>query len=103
MSTGELKLECRHNHMLAPRGYAALAIETRYARNGDINIAYQVVGSGPRDLIFAMGWISHLDMFWEEPRFARFLRRLASFARVIIIDKRGTGLSDRVPPEQLPT
>jgi pimeloyl-ACP methyl ester carboxylesterase/DNA-binding CsgD family transcriptional regulator/class 3 adenylate cyclase len=80
-----------------------LALETRYARNGDINIAYQAVGSGPRDLIFVMGWISHLDMFWEEPRFARFLRRLASFARVIIIDKRGTGLSDRVPLEELPT
>src|SRR5262245_2096398 len=80
-----------------------MARETRYAKNGDINIAYQVTGSGPRDLTFAMGWISHLDVFWEEPRFARFLRRLASFSRLIIIDRRGTGLSDRVPPEELPT
>jgi pimeloyl-ACP methyl ester carboxylesterase/DNA-binding CsgD family transcriptional regulator/class 3 adenylate cyclase len=82
---------------------AAMALETRYAKNGDINIAYQVVGSGPRDVVFVMGWISHLDMFWEEPHFARFLRRLASFSRVIIIDKRGTGLSDRVPLDELPT
>jgi pimeloyl-ACP methyl ester carboxylesterase/DNA-binding CsgD family transcriptional regulator/class 3 adenylate cyclase len=82
---------------------ATMALETRYAQNGDVNIAYQIVGSGPRDLIFVMGWISHLDMFWEEPRFARFLRRLASFSRVILIDKRGTGLSDRVPLEELPT
>jgi pimeloyl-ACP methyl ester carboxylesterase/DNA-binding CsgD family transcriptional regulator len=82
---------------------AAMALETRYAKNGDINIAYQVVGSGPRDVVFVMGWISHLDMFWEEPRFARFLRRLASFSRVILFDKRGTGLSDSVPPEDLPT
>jgi pimeloyl-ACP methyl ester carboxylesterase/DNA-binding CsgD family transcriptional regulator/class 3 adenylate cyclase len=80
-----------------------MARETRYARNGDVNIAYQIVGSGPRDLIFVMGWVSHLDMFWEEPHFARFLRRLASFSRLIIIDKRGTGLSDRVPLEELPT
>src|SRR5262245_9726454 len=80
-----------------------MARETHYARNGDVNIAYQMVGSGPRDLIFVMGWISHLDMFWEEPHFARFLRRLASFSRLIIIDKRGTGLSDRVPDAQLPT
>ncbi|MFL5758541.1 MAG: alpha/beta fold hydrolase [Thermomicrobiales bacterium] len=80
-----------------------MALETHYARNGDINIAYQVVGSGPRDLIFVMAWMSHLDMVWEEPRFARFLRRLASYGRVILIDKRGTGLSDRVPPGELPT
>jgi pimeloyl-ACP methyl ester carboxylesterase/DNA-binding XRE family transcriptional regulator len=71
------------------------ARETRYARSGDINIAYQVVGHGPIDLVFVMGWVSHLDYFWQEPGFARFLRRLASFARVILFDKRGTGLSDR--------
>ena len=68
----------------------------RYARSGDVNIAYQIVGDGPLDLVFVMGWVSHLEYFWLEPRFARFLTRLASFARLILIDKRGTGLSDRV-------
>jgi len=70
--------------------------ETRYARSGDVNIAYQVVGDGPFDLVFVMGWVSHLEYFWTEPSFARFLRRLASFSRLILFDKRGTGLSDRV-------
>jgi pimeloyl-ACP methyl ester carboxylesterase len=74
---------------------------THYAQSGDVNIAYQVVGDGPIDLVFVMGWVSHLDYFWTEPRFARFLRRLASFSRLILFDKRGTGLSDRVG--QLPT
>jgi pimeloyl-ACP methyl ester carboxylesterase/DNA-binding NarL/FixJ family response regulator len=69
---------------------------TRYARSGDVHIAYQVFGSGPIDLVFVMGWVSHLDLFWAQPRFARFLSRLGSFARVILFDKRGTGLSDRV-------
>ena len=80
-----------------------MPLETRYAKSGDVNIAYQVVGNGPLDLVFVMGWISHLDGFWQEPRFARFLRRLASFARVILFDKRGTGLSDPVPLAELPT
>ena len=75
--------------------------ETHYARSGDVNIAYQVIGSGPRDLVFIMGWVSHLEYFWAEPSFARFLLRLASFSRLILIDKRGTGLSDRVT--ELPT
>lgn len=77
--------------------------ETRYARSGDLNIAYQVLGDGPLDLVFVMGWVSHLEYFWTEPAFARFLRRLASFSRLILFDKRGTGLSDRVPLNQLPT
>jgi DNA-binding winged helix-turn-helix (wHTH) protein/pimeloyl-ACP methyl ester carboxylesterase len=72
------------------------APETRYARSGDVNIAYQVVGDGPIDLVFVMGWVSHLEYFWTEPAFARFLRRLASFSRLILFDKRGTGMSDRV-------
>jgi len=70
--------------------------ETRYASSGGVRIAYQVLGDGPRDLVFVMGWVSNLDHFWEEPSFARFLRRLASFSRLILFDKRGTGLSDRV-------
>src|SRR5690242_18166954 len=74
--------------------------ETRYARSGDTHIAYQVIGDGPLDLVFVMGWISHLDYFWEGPS-ADFLNRLASFSRLILFDKRGTGLSDRVA--ELPT
>jgi pimeloyl-ACP methyl ester carboxylesterase/DNA-binding winged helix-turn-helix (wHTH) protein len=77
--------------------------ETMYARSGDVNIAYQVIGEAPIDLVFVMGWVSHLEYFWRDPSFARFLLRLASFARVILFDKRGTGLSDRVPLNELPT
>jgi pimeloyl-ACP methyl ester carboxylesterase/DNA-binding winged helix-turn-helix (wHTH) protein len=75
--------------------------QTHYAHSGDVNIAYQVVGNGPIDLVFVMGWVSHLDYFWREASFARFLNRLASFSRLILFDKRGTGLSDRVA--ELPT
>ena len=77
--------------------------ETMYARSGEVNIAYQVVGDAPLDLVFVMGWVSHMEYFWREPSFARFLQRLASFSRLILFDKRGTGLSDRVPNDQLPT
>ncbi len=78
-------------------------IETKYVQSGDANIAYQVVGSGSIDLVFVMGWVSHLDYFWEDPNFAHFLNRVASFSRLILFDKRGTGLSDRVPNNELPT
>ncbi|MFL6254038.1 MAG: alpha/beta fold hydrolase [Pyrinomonadaceae bacterium] len=77
--------------------------ETRYALSGDVNIAYQTLGDAPLDLVFVMGWVSHLEYFWREPSVARFLRRLATFSRLILFDKRGTGLSDRVPLDQLPT
>jgi pimeloyl-ACP methyl ester carboxylesterase/DNA-binding winged helix-turn-helix (wHTH) protein len=77
--------------------------ETQYVQSGDVNIAYQVVGDGDLDLVFVMGWVSHLEYFWEEPLFAAFLNRLASFSRLILFDKRGTGLSDRVPIHELPT
>ena len=77
--------------------------ETMYARSGDVNIAYQVIGDAPLDLVFVMGWVSHLEYFWREKTFARFLLRLASFSRLILFDKRGTGLSDRVPIHELPT
>lgn len=78
--------------------------KTQYATStGDVNIAYQVVGEGPLDLVFVMGWVSHLESFWQEPSFARFLMRLASFSRLILFDKRGTGLSDPVPLSDLPT
>lgn len=76
---------------------------TKYARSGSVNIAYQVVGEGSIDLVYVMGWVSNLDYFWEEPSYARFLNRLASFSRVILFDKRGTGLSDRVQESDMPT
>jgi len=77
--------------------------ETKYALSGDVNIAYQIVGNGPTDLVFVPGWVSNIDETWTEPSFARFLNRLASFTRLILFDKRGTGLSDRVSDAQLPT
>jgi pimeloyl-ACP methyl ester carboxylesterase len=76
----------------------------RYARSsGDFSIAYQVVGDGPIDLVLSPGWVTHLELGWDIPPLARFLRRLASFSRLILFDKRGTGLSDRVSPDALPT
>ena len=70
--------------------------ETRYAKSGDVRIAFQVVGSGPFDVVFIPGFISNLDVAWESPVRARFFSRLSSFSRLILFDKRGTGLSDRV-------
>lgn len=67
---------------------------TRYARNGDVNIAYQVRGEGPADLLFVSAFISHVEHIWEDPGLARFLTRLTRFARVIVMDRRGSGLSD---------
>ncbi len=69
--------------------------ETRYAKNGDVHLAYRVFGDGPRDIILVPGTVSHVELFWEMPAYGYMLRRLASFARVIIFDKRGQGLSDR--------
>lgn len=98
-------LQARSPHALLPEIDTIIhrAPETRYATSGDVNIAYQVIGDAPLDLVFVMGWVSHLEYFWEEPSFARFLTRLASFSRLILFDKRGTGLSDRVPNNELPT
>jgi class 3 adenylate cyclase len=75
---------------------------TRYAKSGDINIAYQTVGSGPFDLVLVPGWVSNVEYSWEEPQLAAVYRKLASFSRLILFDKRGTGLSDRVPSAELP-
>jgi pimeloyl-ACP methyl ester carboxylesterase len=77
--------------------------ETRYAKSGDVNIAYQVVGEGPLDLVYVPGWVSNIEAMWEEPSHARLLGRLAAFSRLILFDKRGTGLSDPVPLDRLPT
>ena len=74
--------------------------ETRYAKSGDVHIAYQVTGAGP-DLVLVPGWVSHVEYAWESSSFSRFLDRLASFSRLILLDRRGTGLSDRVA--ELPT
>jgi pimeloyl-ACP methyl ester carboxylesterase len=68
---------------------------TRYARSGDVSIAYQVVGGGPLNLVYVPGFVSNVEMTWEEPSVARFFERLASFSRLILFDKRGTGMSDR--------
>jgi pimeloyl-ACP methyl ester carboxylesterase/plasmid stabilization system protein ParE len=68
---------------------------TRYAKSGDVHVAYQVFGEGP-DLVMAPGFVSHIENYWDEPRFARWLNKLGSFCRVVLFDKRGTGLSDRV-------
>ena len=76
---------------------------TRYVRSGDVNLAYQVIGDGPPDLVLVPGWVSNVECFWEEPRVARFLHELARIGRLILFDKRGTGLSDRVRVDALPT
>jgi pimeloyl-ACP methyl ester carboxylesterase len=70
---------------------------TRYAKSGDVHIAYQVTGEGPLDLVFVPGFVSHLEADWNSPLRARFIERLSSFSRLIRFDKRGTGLSDRLP------
>jgi pimeloyl-ACP methyl ester carboxylesterase len=75
--------------------------ETRYAKSGDVNIAYQVVGDGPFDLVYVPGWVSNVELFWEKSKPARLLERLASFSRLILFDKRGTGMSDRVSNDRL--
>jgi class 3 adenylate cyclase len=79
------------------------APETRYARSGDYSIAYQVAGDGDLDLVYMPGFASHLEVFWEEPAYSRFLHRLTSFSRLILIDRLGTGLSDRLPAGETST
>jgi DNA-binding SARP family transcriptional activator/pimeloyl-ACP methyl ester carboxylesterase len=83
----------------AARGSEA---EIGYARSDDVRIAYQVVGEGPADLVLVHGWVCPFEPGWESPKIAAFYRRLASFGRLILFDKRGTGLSDRVSPDRLP-
>ena len=75
--------------------------ETRYAKSGDVHIAYRVFGSGPRDIVLVPGTLSHADLFWELPANAHLLKRLTAFARVIVFDKRGQGLSDRASQQTL--
>ena len=77
-------------------------LRTHYAKSADVSIAYQVVGDGPLDLVLVHGWVCTFDPGWENPRIAHFYRRLAALGRLVLFDKRGTGLSDRVSPERLP-
>jgi len=70
--------------------------ETRYARSGDVSIAYQILGDGPFDLVRIPPFVSHVELAWQIPSLAAFNRQLASFSRLITLDKRGTGMSDRV-------
>ena len=76
--------------------------ETRYARRGDIHVAYQVLGEGDIDLVLVSEWFGHLEARWDIPSVDRFLRGLSSFSRVISFDKYGIGLSDPAPPRSLP-
>jgi class 3 adenylate cyclase len=76
--------------------------ETRYARLGQDRLAYQILGQGPPDVVFTMGSFSHVDLVWDDPQVALFLRRLASFCRLLRFDRRGTGASDPLPPNPLP-
>jgi pimeloyl-ACP methyl ester carboxylesterase/DNA-binding CsgD family transcriptional regulator len=76
--------------------------DIRYAKSGDVRIAYQVVGQGPLDLVFVPGFISNLEVHWEDPGYAHLMQRLARFTRLIMFDKRGTGLSDRVDAHAMP-
>ena len=73
----------------------AAVVATKYAKSGNVHIAYQVIANGPRDLVISPGIFSHLELFWEDPGYARWMERLQGFARVIAFDKRGQGLSDR--------
>jgi pimeloyl-ACP methyl ester carboxylesterase len=81
----------------------ATTTQVKYAKNGSVHIAYRTVGEGPIDLVVVPGWVTHLDAHWEHPLVSRFAERLAGFSRLILFDKRGTGLSDPVSEESLPT
>ena len=92
-------MQCRRARDELRVGSRARAVTTppiRYAENGDVHIAYQVVGDGPLDLVCVMGTITNLHVLWDDPEYRRFCERLASFSRLILFDKRGMGLSDRV-------
>jgi pimeloyl-ACP methyl ester carboxylesterase/DNA-binding CsgD family transcriptional regulator len=77
-----------------------MQVETKYAKAGDASVAYQVIGEGPIDIVLVPCWLTNIDHNWREPRFAAFLDRLSSFGRLIIFDKRGTGLSDPAPSSE---
>lgn len=76
--------------------------DVRYVRPGGVALAYQVFGNGPVELVYAPQWINNLEIAWSNPLFARFLSRLGSFARVMFVDRRGMGLSDRLSATDVP-
>lgn len=78
-------------------------VEIRYAKSGGVNIAYEVTGRGPPDLVHIGSWVTHIEAAYEDPAIASFAGSIGWFARVVNFDKRGVGLSDRVPEAQLPT
>src|SRR5437879_2138839 len=80
---------------------AAMESPVRYARSGDVSIAYRIFGQGPRDIVLIPGTLSHVELLWEVPSHEHLLKRLTAFARVIVFDKRGQGLSDRVAEQTI--
>ena len=80
----------------------AVTPRTRYASSDGLNIAYQVLGEGPPDVVCVAGWLTHADLMWEDVGFRHFATRLSQFSRLILFDKRGVGLSDRLPPGEMP-
>src|SRR5205823_5449315 len=86
----------RSSDALRDRANLGAVMDTKYAQNGDIHIAYRTIGDGPLDLVWITGAMTNLDVMWEDPDYRRFCERLASFSRLILFDKRGMGLSDRV-------
>src|SRR2546429_9251912 len=80
---------------------AAMESPVRYAGSGDVSIAYRIFGQGPRDIVLIPGTLSHVELLWEVPSHEHLLKRLAAFARVIVFDKRGQGLSDRVAEQTI--
>src|SRR5437764_9391282 len=93
--------DCRRGGAKGSGGNATRTPPTRYAKSGDASIAYQVVGDGPLDLVLVLGFATHVELQWELPAMARFFEWLGSFSRLILFDKRGTGLSD--PIAEVPT
>ena len=81
----------------------AEAPETRYTTSGGLRVAYEITGAGPPDLVFVADWLNNVELSWDLAPTARYLERLASFSRLIVFDQRGTGLSDPVPLDALPT
>ena len=79
------------------KGYGTAVLDIHFARSGDVDVAYHVVGDGPVDIVYVLGAWSHLQVNWELPAFRRFCERLGEFSRLIVFDKRGMGMSDRVP------
>src|SRR3974390_1344109 len=84
-----------------PKQTAGVGPEVHYAKNNGVNLAYQVLGDGPNDLLFVPGFASNLTWNWQLPSYAHLLRRLSGFSRLIVMDRRGCGLSDRLSPSDL--